>query len=416
MIKYIKPIIISVFLIPAVAISAQDEASGGTSDATPSAAATQNSTSQDSQPPTPSTTLTADTTKTDASSTEASQSASPAATTPSSTEAAPKEDGSSTAAEALKASKEEEQKSKTQESAADVVEKGGLIAGKFQISVTESYTHVQTNQLYIQGFGILPIVVVGNIEVQNVRRDIFSTVIAASYKLTNRMQVSLSVPWQHSMSDVSTAAGINAKSAVSAGNEKKNQSSSLGDVSIGTSYQIKRETLRLPSLSAGFNLKLRNGRDFFETPDPAAHAPAGTGFYSLQGTLSATKTSAPALVYGSFGLGYNIPRKNILYTPANGPPVIINSYKPGPSFSLSAGVSLSLNYELSLNWSVSESSQLASKVNGNVSPNSATNAITFRMGGIYRISQKTSVDLSMTTGLTSDSGGTTIALRLPFSY
>ena len=99
----------------------------------------------------------------------------------SSAAAAPKEDSAASAAsQALKAS--------------EAVEKGGLISGKFQISFTESYTHLQTNQLYIQGFGILPIVVVGNIEVQNVRRDIFSTVIAASYKLTNRMQVSLSVP------------------------------------------------------------------------------------------------------------------------------------------------------------------------------------------------------------------------------
>ena len=101
-----------------------------------------------------------------------------------------KADGESSAAsEALKASKEEEEKKKSQGSAAEVIEKGGLIAGKFQVSLTESYTHLQTNQLYIEGFGILPIVVVGNIDVQNVRRDIFSTVVGASYKLTNKLQV-----------------------------------------------------------------------------------------------------------------------------------------------------------------------------------------------------------------------------------
>jgi hypothetical protein len=297
-----------------------------------------------------------------------------------------------------------------------VVEKGGLIAGKFQVSVTESYTHLQTNQLYIEGFGILPIVVVGNVDVQNVRRDIFNTVIGASYKLTNKLQVSMSVPWQYSMSTISTATGINGRKAASANNEKTSRSAGLGDLTVGMFYQLARESLTLPSLSGGLDLKLRNGRDAFETPDPAAHVPVGSGFYMLRATLSASKTSAPAVVYGSLGYAYNFKRNNIAYTPANAPAFLIKSYEPGPSFNVSAGVSLSLNYQLSLNWSVAEASQLASRVNGSVSPNSATNSITFRMGGIWRISSKTSVDLSLTTGLTNDAGGTTIALRLPWSY
>ena len=408
MIRYIKSIFLGLLLLlPAVAMSQQDEGGNGSTD---SASA--------SQPPTPSATSPAAGGSTSSSNEEASKSpATPAAAPPSSSKAAPKEDSASSAAsEALKASKEEEEKSKSQETASEVVEKGGLIAGKFQVSFTESYTHLQTNQLYIQGFGILPIVVVGNISVQNVRRDIFTTVVGASYKLTNRLQVSISVPWQHSMADISTAAGINARSPASANDEKKSQSSSLGDVTVGMFYQLKRETLTLPSLSGGLNLKLRNGRDFFETPDPAAHVPAGTGFYTLSGSLSASKTSAPAVIYGSFGYAYNFERKNIAYTPANSAATLIKSYAPGPSFNASVGVSVSLNYELSLNWSVAESTQLSSHVNGNVSPNSATNSINFSMGGIYRVSPRTSVGLTLSTGLSSDSGGTTISLRLPFSY
>jgi len=352
------------------------------------------------------------------SSQEAGKAASSASDKPGSADAAsPKEDSESSAAsEALKASKEEEEKSQAQTTASEVIEKGGLIAGKFQVSLTESYTHIQTNQLYIEGFGILPIVVVGNVDIQNVRRDIFSTVFGASYKLTNKLQVTLTVPWQYSMASISTATGINGRKVGSANNEKTSQSSSLGDVTIGSFYQLTRESLILPSLSGGLDLKLRNGRDFFETPDPAAHVPAGTGFYMLRASLSASKTSAPAVVYGSLGYAYNFPRHNIAYTPKNSPAVLIRSYEPGASFNVSAGVSLSLNYQLSLNWSVAEATQLASRVNGSVSPNTATNAITFRMGGIWRLSRRTSIDLSLTTGLSNDAGGTTIALRVPWSY
>jgi len=415
MIKYIKSIFLGLLLLlPTVAMS-QDAGSNGASGTTPA------STTSTANPAQPSSSQQASQPAATTATTPAAA-ATPATTTPSASEApksseAPKEDSAASAAsEALKASKEEEQKSKSQETSSEVVEKGGLIAGKFQVSVTESYTHSQTNQLYIQGFGILPIVVVGNIDVQNVRRDVFTTVLGASYKLTDKLQVSLSVPWQYSMSSISTATGINARKAAGANNVGTSQSSSLGDITIGSSYQLARETLRLPSLYGGLNLKLRNGRDFFETPDPAAHVPAGSGFYTLQGTLSASRTSAPAVIYGAIGYSYPIERKNIPYTPANSPPVIIKSYQPGAAFTFSAGVSVSLNYELSLNWNLAETSQLSSRLNGQVSPNSATNAITFRMGGVYRVSQKTSVDLSLATGLSNDAGGTTISLRLPWSY
>jgi len=343
----------------------------------------------------------------DAAAQKSSQQSTPAASTSApntsapeksdSSAAAPKEDSASSAAsEALKASKEEEEKSKAQDTASEAVEKGGLISGKFQISLTQNYTHLQTNQLYIEGFGILPIVVVGNVDIQNVRRDIFTTILGASYKLTDKLQASMNVPWQYSMASISTATGINGRKVGTANNEKTSKSSSLGDITVGVFYQLARESLSLPSLSGSLDLKLRNGRDIFETPDPAAHVPAGTGFYMLRASLSASKTSAPAVVYGALGYAYNFARHNIPYAPANSPGVLIKSYEPGPSFNVSAGVSLSLNYQLSLNWSVAEATQLSSKVNGSVSPNSATNAITFRMGAIYRVSSKTSVDLELT--------------------
>jgi hypothetical protein len=402
MIKYIKPIFLSfLLLLPAVAVSQE---AGDTSSSGAAADAAAQKSPQQSTP---------SATSTSAPNTPSS----PAPEKPDSSGSAPKEDSASSAAsEALKASKEEEEKSKSQEVASEAVEKGGLISGKFQISFTENYTHLQTNQLYIEGFGILPIVVVGNVDIQNVRRDIFTSVLGASYRLTDKLQVSLNVPWQYSMASISTATGINGRKAAAANNEGTSRSSSLGDITTGMFYQLKRESLSLPSLSGSLDLKLRNGRDFFETPDPAAHAPVGTGFYMLRASLSASKTSAPAVVYGALGYAYNFARHNIPYAPAGASGVLIKSYEPGPSFNVSAGVSLSLNYQLSLNWSVAEASQLASKVNGSVSPNSATNAISFRMGGIYRVSSKTSVDLSLTTGLTNDAGGTTIALRLPWSY
>ena len=275
MIKNIKPILLTfLLLIPAVAFPQENSTTTESSSTGDGTAASSNET----KPSSPNSQV-----------------------NPPSSEAQQKNDeGSSAASEALKASKEEEKKAKEKAAQTEeLVEKGGLIAGKFQISVSESYTHTQSNQLYIEGFGILPILIVGNIDVQNVRRDIFTTSLSASYKLTDRSQVSVSVPWQHVMADISTAAGINGRQVVGSNKETKAQSSSLGDISIGVSYRLLNEGLSMPALSTFVSLKTRTGRDFFETPDPAAHAPAGSGFYALSVSLSASKSSAPAVIFGS---------------------------------------------------------------------------------------------------------------------
>jgi len=347
----------------------------------------------------------------------AQEAATPAATQPPAAAPAtpPPAAGESKASEALKASEQEKEKEKAKETASEAVEKGGLISGKFELSLTESYTHSSSNQLFIEGFGILPIVVVGDVSVETVRRDIFSTTLGVSYKLTDLTQVSFRVPYQYTIARASKATGINGKKAVTPNDERVAQASSLGDIGGGITYQLMAEGLNAPSLFAGLDFKARNGRDSFETSDPVARPPAGSGFYGIRGSLSASKSSAPAVVFGALSYGYNFPRKNIVYL-GTSPPVMIKSYEPAANVSVSGGMSLSINYQLSLNFSFAQQFSYSSRLNGNVLPNSATNAITFRMGGIWRISDKTSVDLSMTAGLSPDAPDFTLALRLPWRY
>jgi hypothetical protein len=322
----------------------------------------------------------------------------------------------SAASQALKASKEEEEKKKQQTVTEVVPQEGGVITGKFELDVTETYTHLTLDQLYISGFGILPIVVVGDVNVQKLRRDIFTTTLTANYKLTDKMQVSLAIPYQHSITRVSQANGISGKTIVSANDETVSQSDDLGDITASLNYQLMAEGIGKPTLYGGLAFKARNGRDVFQTPDAASKPPPGSGFYSLRGSLSASKSSAPAVVFGAFSYAYNFGRKNVVYTPKGQNATLIKTYQPGPSLSLSGGVALSLNYDLAINFSFAQSWNYTSRINGNVLANSASNSITFRMGGIWRLNKMVSIDLSGTMGLSPDAPDYTLALRIPIRF
>jgi hypothetical protein len=333
---------------------------------------------------------------------------------------APAPQSASKAAGALEASEEEKQKAEkqkqaaAQEAASDVV---GMISGKFEFDVTEAYTHMSTEQLFINGFGILPVLVVGNVTVENVRRDFFTTIMEANYRLTDKLTVGMQVPVTFAIARTSTATGItgnNVANASSAG-ENVTHTADLGDIGTSLTYQLLSEGLTRPSVYGGLGFKARNGRDLFATPDPAADPPVGTGFYSLRGSVSASKSTAPAVVFGSLSYAYAFSRQNVLYEPLGHPAALLN-YEPGANISWSAGVALSLNYQLSLNFGFAQAVNLVSKINNHSLANSDTDAITFRMGGIWRLSDRTSIDLSGTIGLSPDAPDFTLALRLPFRY
>ena len=322
------------------------------------------------------------------------------------------------ASQALKASKEEIEQKKEQEVSKDVIQQegGGLISGKFQINLSQGYSHSDNSQLYVSGFGVLPIVVVGNVNVQRLRRDTFTTALSASYKLTNTMQVSLNVPYQYMVAHTSDAGGLRGSSVINTSNDEKTQTSELGDISASLSYAFLTETIKHPSVNLGLSIKARNGRDIFETPDPAAKPPAGTGFYSIRGTVSANKSTAPAVLFGTIGYVYNIKRNKILYTPKGKPPSVIDTYQAGPGLSFSEGIGISLNYQVSLNFSFAQSINFNSKVNGQDVANSSSTGLSFTMGGSYRLSPKTTISLSFTQALSNDAGGFSMNANIPLRF
>jgi hypothetical protein len=292
-----------------------------------------------------------------------------------------------------------------------------LIKGRLELDFSETYVQTSSNQLFIEGFGILPILVVGNVEIQRVRRDAFISTLAVSYKITNYLQAGLNIPYQFTLARVSTPAGITARSTANPNAETLSRGSGLGDVSGSLSYHLLNETLAKPSLLVGMGFKGRTGRDIFETKDPAKDPPTGSGFNSVSLSLNAVKTSDPAVVFGSLAYAYPLSRPRVVYTnPGQSRPPIIIDYNPGDNFGLALGMAYALNYKITLSTSYQQSVNLPTRLNGRKLANSATNAISIRFGVIWRFNEQTSMDLSVSPGLTLDAPDVIFAVRIPYRF
>lgn len=291
----------------------------------------------------------------------------------------------------------------------------GLLAGKFGIQWLQSYTHLSTNQIFIDGFGILPVLVVGSVDVQRIRRDLFTTTLSFSYSYTHDLQFSFRVPFQYAITRLSQPNGVTGNSVINAKADTVSRSFDLGDLSAGVTYHLIDQGLKVPDVYVGLNLKSRTGRDAFQTKDAQAHPPAGTGYDSIMALASFDKLSAPALLFGSVSYAYNLSRRNVVLCPTIGQCVLLDYY-PGANVGLSGGMAISLNYQLTLNFGYQQTINFPAKINGRELANSATNVIMMSIGGTWQFDPKHSVSLTFYQGLTSDSPDFRLDLRVPWQF
>ena len=71
-----------------------------------------------------------------------------------------------------------------------------LAKGKFQVEPSFTWAHFSSNRINIEGFSILPVLVIGDISVQETRRDVFISNFAVKYGLLNNLQAEVKVPFR----------------------------------------------------------------------------------------------------------------------------------------------------------------------------------------------------------------------------
>lgn len=308
--------------------------------------------------------------------------------------------------QALEQTQEEKEKKKI-----ETTPETSLIKGRLQVEVIESYVHTSSNSLFIEGLGLLPVLILGPIEVQKIQRDILNTTLVVRYKITDKIQASLNVPYQLIFTRIAAAAGTAGGGVtVNPSSDNTTSTAGLGDINGNVTYQWLNEGLLQPSVTLALGFKARTGQDIFETTNPT-----GTGYNSVNVSINASKSSEPAVVFGYLSYAYAIARRDVVYTPPNLPARTID-YEPGDNIGLGFGIAYALNYKLTLSTQFQESINLPAAINQQELANSMTNSASLRFGGTWRINDQTTIDLSLTSGLTNDSPDFILSLRIPWRF
>jgi hypothetical protein len=314
---------------------------------------------------------------------------------------------------------------------APIFEAPGVLTakGKYVLEPSVQFGYSSSNRVALVGYTIIPALLIGLIDVREVKRNTLTGTLTGRFGLSNRTEVEMRVPYVY-RSDSTVSRELFTGTAVERVFDTSGRA--LGDIELALRHQLNDGGMDKPYYIAGLRIKTRTGRDPFEVVTDCTRRcvgenasgtglpldlPTGSGFYSIQPNLTWLFPSDPAIFFGSISYLHNIKRSNLSRQVLAGEFEPLGEVKPGGVIGFNFGMGLALNERASLSLGYDHASMGRTKQNGVTVPGSVRTQLgTLLMGFSYRLNAKRTLNVSVGAGLTRDTPDVTLSFRLPMNF
>jgi hypothetical protein len=308
---------------------------------------------------------------------------------------------------------------------APIFEQAGVLTpkGKKVIEPSFQYSYSSSNRIALVGYTVIPAILIGVIDVREVKRNTFATALTGRYGLTNRWEIEARLPYAY-RSDTSIGRQIlEGQASPSAFNSN---GIGIGDVEFTARHQLNDGGVDKPFLIGSLRFKTRTGTDPFEVETklnvPSLREglqttlPTGSGFYGLQPALTALFASDPAVFFGTVSYLHSFSRSGVVRQ-TDKEPQDLGKIQPGGVFGFNFGMGLGLNEKSSFSIGYDHSSVGRTLQNGSPSPDSVRIQLgTLLLGYSYRLNPQRTLSVSLGAGLTRDTPDVTLTVRMPITF
>lgn len=313
---------------------------------------------------------------------------------------------------------------------AQIFEQPGVLTpkGHYVVEPSLQYAYSSNNRVALVGYTIIPALLVGLVDVREVKRNTVTAALSGRYGVSNRFEVEMKIPYVY-RSDSTVSREIFTGSAIDRAFDTSGKA--LGDVELGARYQFNDGGADRPYFIGTLRLKTRTGRDPFSVVTDCAtrcignttgtglplDLPTGSGFNSLQPGLTWLFPSDPAVFFGSFSYTHSFARDNVSRTVLNGEKEALGKVQPGDILGTNFGLGLALNDKSSFSVGFDINSVGRTRQNAVVVPGAVRTVLaSLLMGYSYRLGSKTTLSVAVGAGLTRDTPDVTLNLKLPIAF
>ncbi|MDO9166649.1 MAG: acetate kinase [Rhodoferax sp.] len=313
---------------------------------------------------------------------------------------------------------------------APLFEQPGVLTpqGRYVLEPSLQYGYSSSNRVALVGYTIIPALLIGLIDVREVKRNTVTAALSGRFGITNRLELEARVPYVYRTdSNVEREFGVGSAAA----NVFSASAMHVGDVELGARYQLNDGGVDKPFYIGTLRFKTRTGKDPFDVVTDCRQRcldntsgtglpldlPTGSGFSSLQAGLTVLYPSDPAVFFGSVTYTHNFSRDNVSRLVLNGEREYLGTIAPGAVVGFNFGMGLALNEKSSFSLGYDHSSVGRTEMNGVVVAGSVrTQLATLLLGYSYRLSPKTTLNVSVGAGLTRDTPDVSLTIRLPMTF
>lgn len=301
--------------------------------------------------------------------------------------------------------------------------------GTYVLEPALQFGYSSSNRVALVGYTVIPALLIGLVDVREIKRNTFTGSITGRTGINNRMEVEVKVPYVY-RSDATVSRELFTGTAVERVFDTTGKA--MGDVEVAGRYQLNDGGPDKGYYIAGLRYKSRTGRDPFEVVTDCERRcigenvtgtglplslPTGSGFHSLQGSLTWLYPSDPAVFFGSLSYLHNFKRDDVMRLVRNGEREALGTLEPGNVIGFNFGMGLALNDKASLSLGYDHSTIARMHQNGvPVAGSVRTQLGTLLLGYSYRMSPKRSLNIAVGAGVTRDTPDVTLTLRVPMTF
>lgn len=313
---------------------------------------------------------------------------------------------------------------------APIIDQPGVLTaqGKLVVEPGFQYGYSSNNRVALVGYTVIPAILIGLLDVREVKTSTYIPSIALRYGVTKRLEIEAKVPYVKT-SGSTISREVFTGTAVD--NVFNSSGAGLGDVEATVRYQLNYGNEKMPYFVGWLRYKSATGKDPFEVVTDCVTRcvgnttgtglplglPTGTGFQALQPGITWLLPTDPAVFFGTFSYLHNFARDNVSRTVLNGQTENLGKIAPGDIFEFSFGMGLSLNEKASFSIGYDQAIIWPTKQNGQTVPGSVRiTQGTLLVGYSYRFNDRYTLNLSVGAGLTRDTPDLQVNLRLPITF
>ncbi|MFC0253767.1 PspA/IM30 family protein [Massilia consociata] len=301
--------------------------------------------------------------------------------------------------------------------------------GKVIFEPSLQFGYSSSNRVALVGYTVIPALLIGLVDVREIKRNTFTGALTARTGLNNRMEVEVKLPYVY-RSDATVSREIFTGTAAERVFDTSGKG--IGDVEIAGRYQLNDGGPDKPYYIGGLRYKSRTGRDPFEVVTDCQtrcvgenvtgtglplSLPTGSGFHSLQGSLTWLFPSDPAVFFGNISYLHNFKRSNVERLVRNGIREPLGELEPGSIIGFNFGMGLALNDKASLSLGYDHNTVARLRQNGRPVPGAVRTQLgTLLLGYSYRFNEKRSLSVAVGAGVTRDTPDVSLTVRMPFTF